>query len=191
LRTGASPALSFAFGTAGGLAFGVGASLIEYLRLLYQDWALGKVEVEATDPGLMKDGIRERVGMLGPFFDLWYGGYSNQQRLLLPVTASLEARVQALREEDAKGFARFREIYAREQYPMLRRWWPMAPNTHKLVIVSCAFVPAFDGGLVAGFGVYWTFVLNLALVPVGAWLMRAQSRRDRGFLEQIERIAGA
>lgn len=189
-RGGSYPLAAFLFGTLSGLVFGTGAALVEYVRLLYQDWALGSVRVERTDPDLLSEGIEQRVGILAPFFDRWYGGYTDQQRLLLPVTARLEDRVTQLRAQSPEAFARFREIYAREQRPMVRRWWPMAPNAHKAIIAIGAFVPAFEGGVLAGLGSFWTFVGNVALVPVGIWLIVAQSRLDSRMLRRIEELDG-
>jgi len=180
--------LMFVLALVAGASHSLQCALVEYQRLMYQDFVADKMRMSDTDPIKLEPEIHRLMGRLGPLFNAWHLSYYSQQRALSRSTARVQERGGWLRRNRPRTFARFQSVYARQQGKTLWSWGLMAPNTHKLAMVLAAFLPAWPGSFWSELGMSWFFLFDIAWNVPLLGLIWWQSRTDR---ETLARIDGA
>lgn len=112
--------------------------------------------------------------------------YSAQQRWMLPHADRLQREYESRVAGDPDAQARFCQRYRAANGRLVRQWAILAPNSHKVAIMSTAFLPVIlDSGVWHDLGQATFYLFDLALNVPLVLLLRRQSLCDRQLLSTL------
>jgi phosphatidylglycerophosphate synthase len=188
MHAGVSPILAFGVGIVAGLSHSFQGALVDSERQLFVHYTQGRGRVEREDLARLRaefERTRESGESRALLLLRWlrFRYCEIQQRVL-------RSSIELLQAFDARPDLQFRtwfgNRYRRAVGGMLHAWTLMAPNSHKVAIVVCAFMPVLAPDWpFARYGLGLVFAYNLALHLPLAGLIWVQRRIDRGLAREI------
>lgn len=186
ISRGDYPFVVFLLAAGSGYAHSHQSAMVDYVRLLYQDYASDRHRMEDKALAAVEADMRRITGVLGDFFVAWYRSWCRQQRNVIPSTGHLQTHIEDLRESHPASLARLPAIWRRHQAPLMRGWWLVASNSRKTALVVCSAVPVFGEGFWGGLGMAWYYVFGLALIVPATVMTRLQRRADAAVMAELK-----
>jgi hypothetical protein len=189
VHSGISPAVALPRGVLAGASHSVQSALVDFERQLFVYFLRGTGRVQRENPTRLREELAKARREGEPSLQLllrWLRiRYCVTQQNWLATSTDL-LRAYATIHPDSRARAWFADRYRRAMRRPLQSWTLMAPNSHKVAIAVCAFMPVLAPGWPpAQYGLGLVFSFNLALNLVLVLLIRMQRRIDRRLMRDI------
>jgi phosphatidylglycerophosphate synthase len=178
-----------------GISHSTHCALTEFQRMLFLTYCMGNRTTLDEQPEKWRarlEEARRRGSLFDRFVKRLHLNYSLQQRTLLQSSDQLERAWETKVRGSPERVEAFSRLYRAEMEGPLRAWALLGPNSHKVALVTAAFLPPLAGpgpfgdwirhaGLLT-YLFYDLMILNFVMIGLILW----QRRIDRRLLAALE-----